>query len=271
MRTLIVDDNLLARHAIRDLLTVENDIEIIGECGSGREAIDLIRERCPDLLLLDVHLPDMDAFAVVRDVGCDKIPVTIFVTAFDKYAIEAFNIHAVDYILKPIEARRFTLAVGRARSQVRSRDFTEQLFSLLANQHSVSSLVRRIGVKSKGKVILIRVNDIDWIQAEGNNVRIHCGTEQYVHREAIGSLGERLDHKEFVRIHRSTIVNIDRVREIRPWPTGEYVVMLTTGKELTLSRGFKKSLQALTGETNISTDEGSRTPRTGLFDSSELP
>lgn len=248
--TLIVDDEPLGREALRTLLKSDPEIAIIAECATGREAVAAIAKHDPHLVFLDVQMPDLDGFAVVDAIGAQQMPVTIFVTAYDKYALRAFDVHAMDYLLKPFDEVRFLKALERAKAHLRKGrwDHLGDKLAELMREHRGNNYAERFVIKTSGKIIFLKSAEIDWIEAEGNYLRLHVGKESYLQRGTMNSVQERLNPKRFVRIHRSTIVNVERVKELRPWPTGEYVVLLHSGKELTLSRGFREQLPLLVGE-----------------------
>ena len=243
---LIVDDEPAARGAIRTLLAEDPEIEIVGECANGRAALDDIRRRSPDLVFLDIQMPDMDGITMLRQLDPRLLPVVLFVTAYDSYALRAFEVHALDYLLKPFDDGRFREAVTQAKHHVRQRRagaLTQQLQALLAP----SSYVQRLAIKGDGRVMIVNTADVDWFEAEGDYVRIHTGKNRHLLRETMKRLEEQLDPAQFVRIHRSTIVNIDRIKELQPFFKGEYVVLLTDGTSLKMSRGYKAQLEKLLG------------------------
>jgi two-component system LytT family response regulator len=253
LRTLIVDDEPLARERLRNLLAGDADIEIVGECGDGRSAVAAIRELAPDLVFLDVQMPELDGLGVVAAVGAERMPATVFVTAFDQYAVRAFDVSAVDYLLKPFDAERFAAALRRVKAQVhRQADagVRDRLMTLLADARPAAALppiAERLAIKSGGKVVFVRVDEIDWVEAAGNYCRLHSGKQSHLLRETMATLEVRLDPKKFVRIHRSTIVNLDRIRELQPYFHGDYVVLLRDGKQLTMSRTYRPKLDEILG------------------------
>lgn len=245
IRALIVDDEPLARERIRALLAGDHDVLVVGECRDGAEAVHSITDCAPDLVFLDVQMPERDGFAVVEAVGLDRLPAIIFVTAYDAYALRAFEVSAVDYLLKPFDEERFTRALTRAKAQVRgqrSDDLERRLLALMGEVHSRTHGVERLMIKAGGSLFFLKTAEIDWIQAEGNYVRLHTGKTSHLMRETINNLEEQLDPGRFLRIHRSTIVNLDRVGEIQPLFHGEYRVILADGTRLTLSRGYRDRL-----------------------------
>ncbi|HKE91065.1 MAG TPA: LytTR family DNA-binding domain-containing protein [Gemmatimonadales bacterium] len=260
IRALIVDDEPAARDAIRSLLAGDTDIHIVGECADGRTALRAIASTSPDLLFLDVQMPEMDGFTMLRQLEPERLPVVVFVTAFDQYALRAFDVHATDYLLKPFDDERFREAVSRAKQSVRAGQLgrlSEELRALLDGVASPVAASRpaapggpylkRLVIKSGGRVTLLNVRDIDWIEAEGDYVKIHVGKTWHLLRETMKRLEAQFDPARFVRIHRSTIVNVERIKELQSYFRGEYVVILQDGKSLKLSRGYKEHLESVLG------------------------
>jgi len=250
LNALIVDDELLARKALLRLLKIERDINVIGQCGDGESAVDAIRRAQPDLVFLDVQMPEMDGFRVVETIGVKQMPVTIFVTAFDRYAINAFDANAVDYLLKPFAADRLSRALARARDRFLGRqnqESAQRLLSLLGSRYQ-SDFAQRLTVSTGGRIHFVSVGDIDWIEAEGNYARLHVSCHVYDVRETLQALMEKLDPREFVRIHRSTIVNVQRIREVQPWFQGSHIVLLHSGEELRMSRYQREAVERLMGK-----------------------
>jgi two-component system LytT family response regulator len=251
LRALIVDDMSLARKRARRYLEEIPDVEIVGECEDGASAIDAVRELSPDLLLLDVQMPEVDGFDVLDAIGPDAVPAVVFVTAYDDFAVKAFEAHALDYLLKPFSAERLRDAVGRARERVesaRTADIGERLRAMLAGRDPRPSYLKRVGVKSGGKTVFVSIDDLDYVEAAGNYLSLHAGNESYLIREKIGRFELRLDPERFVRIHRSTIVNVDRVKEMQPLFNGDQILVLRSGKQLTVSRTYRERLVALLGD-----------------------
>jgi two-component system LytT family response regulator len=284
VRTLIVDDERMARKRLRTLLADDADVDVVGECTNGRDAVLAIEERKPDLVFLDVQMPELDGFAVVHAVGVDRMPVTVFVTAFDQYALKAFEAHALDYLTKPFDRERFQTSLGRAKHQVRLRltttsasdttsaaiapmtpvvpvvpvgpdaataapgrsaaSLNERLVSLLSDLERRQQYPERLVVKSAGRVTFLRVDEIDWIEAAGNYVRLHAGRDAHLLHEGLAALATRLDPSRFARIHRSTLVNLDRVREVQPWFHGDAIAILRDGTRLQVSRTYRAELGA---------------------------
>jgi len=245
IRALIVDDEPLGRERIRTLLREDAEVEVVGECADGRQAIAAVERLKPDLLFLDVQMPEMDGFAVVDAIAAQHMPAIIFVTAYDRYAVQAFEVHALDYLLKSFDRERFQSAVARAKQEIRrSREgaLNERLAGLLEDLESRKQRATRVVIKSAGRIFFLPVEEIDWVEAADNYVRIHAGIEAHLVRETLQSLEGRLDPAKFLRIHRSTIVNLDRIRELHPLFHGDYAVRLRDGTELTLSRNYREKL-----------------------------
>jgi two-component system, LytTR family, response regulator len=248
IRAIIVDDEPLAREGVRLHLEGEADIEVIGEAGNGEEAVTLIETVRPDLLFLDVQMPGLDGFGVLEALGPAHMPVTIFTTAYDQFALRAFDAHAIDYVLKPFDTERFRNAIERARLHINGRrrvQMDDRLDSLLDELRTRNQYIERLVVRSGGRILILRVADIDWVEAASNYVRLHAGGKDYLLRETMTALEAKLDPMDFVRIHRSTIVRVDRIRELEPLFQGDYVVILENGTRLTSSRGYREKLQDL--------------------------
>ncbi len=242
IRTILVDDEPLAREKLRGFLESEPDFEVIAECRDGAEALSTIESEKPDLVFLDVQMPELDGFEVLDRLGREHLPTVIFVTAYDQYALRAFEVHAVDYLLKPFDRERFRSALARAREQQKAAENREKLRALLDERAKYPD---RMEVKTSGRVVLLRVEEIDWIDAAGNYVKIHAGGESLTMRETMGRIEQRLDPRLFMRIHRSTIVNIERIRELQQQFHGDYLVVLKNGQRLTLSRSYRDRIQEL--------------------------
>jgi two-component system, LytTR family, response regulator len=250
IRTLIVDDEPLARERLRTLLQQESDIEIVGECADGRQAITAIGADAPDLVFLDIQMPVLDGFGVIQSLEDRPLPAVIFVTAYDQYALRAFEVHALDYLLKPFTAKRFQKALERARAElVRGENgkagFEQRLINLLEDLNGEKKHPKRLVVKSSGRVYFLKIDEIDWIEAEGNYVRLHVGANSHLLRETMKGMEAALDPDRFIRIHRSTIVNTERIRELQPLFHGEYAVILTDGTRLVASRGPENRLRRM--------------------------
>jgi two-component system LytT family response regulator len=270
IRVLIVDDEPIARRRMRRLLRLEDDVDVVEEVGSGREAIEVINRERPDLVLLDVQMPDIDGFGVVDALGVEHMPPTIFVTAYNEYAVRAFDVHAIDYLLKPFDPDRFKAAFQRARSHLEQVSSAEQgrkiraLLEQVLGEGATASIggssmnggggagvavqtvrhryVDRLMVKHDGRVFFVKASDVDWFEAAGNYVRIHTGKVSHLIRETMQRIETQLDPAMFVRIHRAVIVNLDRIRELQPWFAGDYVVILRDGRQLKLSRTYREHL-----------------------------
>jgi two-component system LytT family response regulator len=262
VRVLLVDDDHFARASVRSLLSAEPGVHIVGEASDGHAALDAIEREDPDLVFLDVDMPGLDGFGVLEALGGARLPAVVFVTAHEHYAIRAFEVHAMDYLLKPFGRERFRQAFARARAALARRDDDGQaervqalLEELREEQRGIERLLApaapldRILVKARDRVLLVELADVDWIEAEGNYVRLHAGGASYLVRWKIGSLEERLDPRRFARVHRSTVVNLERVRELRPWFAGDLLVVLKDGTELKLSRGYRPKLEERLGGT----------------------
>ena len=251
-RVLIADDEPLARERLRTLLGAEDWVEVVAECQNGTEAVDSIARLQPDLVFLDVQMPGATGFDVIDAVGPDRMPLVVFVTAFDKYALRAFDVHALDYLLKPFDRERFGQALGRARQQLERRsggDLERRLLELVQDLKGTSQRLERFVIKAGGRVFFVRSDEIDWIEAAGTYVKLHVGADAHLFRETMNALESQLNPDTFYRIHRSHIVNIERVKELQPWFNGEYVVFLKNGTRLTLSRGYREKLQERIGRT----------------------
>jgi two-component system LytT family response regulator len=238
LRVLVVDDEPLVREGLRVLLEREADVRLLGEARNGEEAVERIRELRPDLVLLDVQMPGMDGFAVVEALEPEERPAMVFVTAHSEYAIQAFEVHAVDYLLKPFDAERFATALSRARVRMAAGN-VDRLEELLATLRPARAYPERLLLKHDGAVVVVMADDIDWVEAADNYVKMHARTGRYMVREPLKQIEAKLDPARFARTHRSAIVNLTRVRSLDPLTAGEHVITLTTGTRLTLSRGFR--------------------------------
>jgi two-component system LytT family response regulator len=251
IRVLIVDDEPIARKGIRRELELDPELEVIAECTSGREAVSLIRRRAIDLVFLDLQMPELDGFGVVEEVGVERMPTVVFVTAFDEFALKAFELHALDYILKPFNSDRFQKTLGRAKAQVSRanvKELNERLLSVIEDARRArkpDQYLERVVIKTGGRIFFLGVEEIDWIEAADNYVRLHSGKESHLVQGTMSKLESCLDPKLFLRVHRSAIVNVTRIKELQPLFHGEYVIILTSGKELTSSRGYRDKLQPL--------------------------
>ena len=253
IKTLIVDDEPLARRNLRLLLAKDPQIEILDECRNGREAVKAINTFSPDLIFLDIQMPEMDGFDVLANVGPDQIQAIIFVTAFDQYALKAFDVHALDYLLKPFDDERFAHALTRAKAQIEAREvnrLSKRLIALLEERESERNApapgkgyLTRVMIKAAGRVVLLKVDEIDFIEADGNYAKLHVGKKAHLLREKMNDLEGQLDPARFVRIHRSVIVNLDRIKEMHPHFNGDYIVLLEDGRQLRLSRTRREQLE----------------------------
>lgn len=236
------------------LLEKDPQIEIVDECRDGREAVKAINNLSPDLIFLDIQMPELDGFDVLERVGPDHIQAIIFVTAFDQYALKAFDVHALDYLLKPFDDERFAHALRRAKAQIEAREInrlSKRLLALLEERETQrqsssrqQNYLTRLMIKVSGRVVLLKVDEIDFIEADGNYAKLHVGRNTHLLREKMHDLEGQLDPAKFVRIHRSAIVNLDRIKEMHPHFNGDYVVVLQNGKQLRLSRSRRENLEA---------------------------
>lgn len=251
LRVMLIDDEPLAIQKLRHFLRSEEAIEIVDECSNGQDALVSIREHHPDLILLDIQMPEMDGFAMLRELSDDDMPRVIFVTAYDEFALQAFEVHALDYLLKPFDRTRFSEALEHARDvlmQKPASDMHAELRSLLDTVSQSSMAAGRLMIRSEGRVIFVKTDDIDWLEAAGNYIKLHCGAETHMLRETMNGIMSQLDPSKFLRIHRATIVNIDRIKEMHPWFNGEYKIFLTTNAQLIMSRGCHEQFIKLFGK-----------------------
>jgi two-component system LytT family response regulator len=251
IRAVIVDDEPLARRRIRSLLVEAEGVEVVAECANGREAIQALEAAPPDLLFLDIQMPEVDGFDVLQAIGVGQVPVVIFVTAYDQFALRAFEAHALDYLLKPFDDERFEAALQRARERIRQQqggDLDRRLRALLEEVRGDHGYLRRLVVPSGHRSVFIRTEQIDWIEAERNYVRLHVGGRAYLLRENLSRIASALDPTTFCRIHRSTIVNVDRIQAVESLFGGEYLVVLHDGTRLTSGRSYRRNLHALMGK-----------------------
>ena len=248
IQTLIVDDEPLARDRVKRFLRDEDGIRIIGECGNGSEAVEVITRENPDLVFLDIQMPEKNGFEVIKSLNAKHLPTIIFVTAYDQYALQAFDVHALDYLLKPFNRERIKRAVSRAREHIdhkRLGNIDERLNSLIADLRGERKYLDRLVVKSVGRVFFLKTDEIDWIEAAGNYVKLHVGRDAHMIRETMNGIEAKLDPEKFLRIHRSTVVNIDRIKELHPMFSGDYAVILRNGTELALSRNYRERFTEL--------------------------
>jgi two-component system LytT family response regulator len=252
VRTLVADDEPIARKRLVRLLENEPEAELVAACGTGLEAVDAIRAHTPQLLFLDVQMPGLDGFGVLESLGTSIPPAVVFVTAFDAYAIQAFDANALDYLLKPFDADRFHRAFARARDRLHqptSGAESAQLSALLAGLARPRQSAERLAVRTEGRVYFVRVSDIDWIETASNYVRLHTGKTTHLLREPLSTLETRLDAGQFLRIHRTTVVNVERIRELQPWFSGEFIAILHDGTRLKVSRGYRDRVARWLGQT----------------------
>jgi two-component system, LytTR family, response regulator len=252
IRTIIADDEELARRGLRALSQRCGDLELVCECRSGREAVDAIHRHRPDLVFLDIQMPEKTGFDVMSAFSDGQRPYVVFVTAYDKFALRAFEVHALDYLMKPVNEERFDAALARVReamSQAADNALVQRVRQVTADLQVAASAVDRLPIKVNGRIILIRLADIDWIEAEGDYVSVHVGGKTWSMRETIAAVELRLALSGFVRIHRSALVNAERVKELRPRGKGEYTVVLNDGTELKLTRNYRTSVERLVGAT----------------------
>lgn len=245
IRALIVDDESLGRERIRMLLEGERDIEIASESANGTEALRDIQRLAPDLVFLDVQMPELTGFEVLDRLDPARLPVIIFVTAYDQYALKAFEVCALDYLLKPFDRERFGRALSRARAELDRRkagQVNERVLKLLSELGQTKKYLEKLMIRDGGRVFFLRADEIDWIEAAGNYVRLHAGKEEYLYRETMTKLEGQLNPERFARIHRSAIVNTERIKELQPWFRGEYVIVLRDNQKLTLSRTYRGRL-----------------------------
>lgn len=245
-----MDDEALARDRLRKMLAGRSDIVLLGEASDGAAAVELIRKLSPELVFLDVQMPELDGFGVLEALGGGHLPAVVFVTAYDRFALKAFEVHAVDYLLKPYDQERFDTALSRALERIQQQqtgDLSQRLTSLLAEVKPAGKAVERLAIKSSGRVVVLKVEDIDWVESADNYVVLHVGHEKHMHRETMNAMENQLPAAKFVRISRSTIVNLDRIKELQPLFHGEYAVILRNSAKLTLSRTHRDKLDQITG------------------------
>jgi len=250
IRAFVADDEPLAREWLRTLLSEEPGVALVGEARDGREAIAKLAETRPDLLFLDVQMPEVDGFEVLRALDPETLPVVIFVTAYDAHAVKAFEVHALDYLLKPFERDRFRVAMERAREQCAPRGggaATRRLVELLESLAVKTGALDRVAVKANGVIKLVRLKDVDFIEATGRYVTLHAGKEHHLVRETMNELEAKLNPAVFARVHRSAIVNLDRVKELKTESHGEVTIVLQDGRTLRWSRSYRERLEALLG------------------------
>jgi len=250
IRTIIADDQRLAREKLRTLLASEKDVKVVAECSDGKQTVSAIRRLGADLLLLEIQMPGMDGFQVLSELSPDEMPAVIFTSAYDQYALRAFEVRALDYLLKPLDLGRLQHAIEKVRVELnksQDRQITHRILGLLSQLKSEitssSSPDGLLVIRAKGRVVFVKLSEIDWIEASANYVRLNAGKESHLVRESMSRILERLNPSHFVRIHRSTIVNFQQIKELIPVNSGEYVVVLKSGKELSCSRGYRAELE----------------------------
>ncbi len=262
IKTIIVDDEPLARKGIEALLQRDAEIEVVGSYSNGKKAIKAIAEKSPDLLFLDIQMPGMDGFQVLSKIATETMPVVVFVTAYDEYALQAFQVHALDYLLKSYSDEQFTNALARAKQHIRekrTRKMTDRLFALMethketlssdrtSGENQAENYLERLVIKERGRVFFIKTAEIDWIESADYYVCLHVNKKSHLLREAIKGLAKRLDPSKFQRVHRSTIVNLDRIKELQPYQHGDYIIILHDGTKLKLSRNYRSNLETALG------------------------
>jgi two-component system, LytTR family, response regulator len=251
IRAVIADDEALARKFIRRMLKDDPNVEIVGECGNGKEAVAMIRKQNPDLVFLDVQMPEMDGFAVLESIGVERLPEIIFATAYEQYAIRAFELHALDYLLKPFDQARFKDAIKHAKERFRSERQNEgrtQISALLESIKNKSQYLDRLMIKASGRITFLSTDEINWIEADDKYVHLHTGKISPMVRQTLSAMETQLDPRKFRRIHRSAIVNVERIKELQPLFSGEHSILLQDGTKLTLSRNYKDKLFELLGK-----------------------
>jgi two-component system, LytTR family, response regulator len=248
IRTIIADDEQSSRSHLRVMLESESGVQVLAECSDGRDIVSAVQAHKPDLLLLDACLLGREGLPPLHLVPPAERPFVIFTSSHDGYAARAFEVQALDYLRKPLDQKRLHAAIERTRAEIlraQDRHLTRRLLDFLAEAKSESPMDRRLVVKSDGRVLFLKMDEIDWIEAAANYVRVQAGNQSYLMREGIGRIAARLDPNQFLRIHRSIIVNVRKIKELQPCNRGEYMVILTTGKELSCSRGYRTRLQQL--------------------------
>ena len=249
IRVLIADDEPIIRRGIRNLLSKRDDFVVVGESANGESTVENIRTLAPDLVFLDVQMPQMDGFGVIREVGPESMPAVVFITAFDEYAVRAFDANAVDYLLKPFDEERFTRCIEKVKEHISSRRNAEAMFeklsALVSSQAKPKGPSDRIAIKNSDRITLLQVEEIDWIEAADNYVEIHAGKQVHLMRETLSNLEQRLQPFHFLRVHRSRLVNAERIKQLHPLFHGEYELVLSDGTRITSSRHYRETLQQL--------------------------
>lgn len=245
LRALLVDDESLARERLKAFAALEPDLELVGECADGASAAASIEALAPDLVFLDIQLPELDGFQVIEAVGVDRMPPVLFVTAYDRHALKAFEVHAVDYLLKPFDRPRFQASLARARTWIQGAADAGRLAGLLESVQAARPPQDRLLVRAGDRHLLLRTDEIQWIEAEDNYVRLHVEGTSHLVRGTMGAILQKLDPERFKRVHRSSIVNLDFVKELRPWFHGDYQVLLADGTRLTMPRAYRDQITRL--------------------------
>ena len=251
IRTLIIDDVQLARERLKRCLGEESGVEVVGECDNGERAVASIRDLRPDLIFLDVQMPALDGFGVLEALGGEGLPAVVFVTAYNEYAIQAFEVNALDYLLKPVDCKRLHKAVERVRSQAArapAESFDERFRALIEDIKSPPRHLKRLTIRQTGRTILLPADEIDWVETYGNYLKVHAGRESHLIRGTMQQLETKLDPEKFVRVHRSALVNIEKVKEIYPRSNGDQDLVLHDGRQLILSRNYRDKFLSLLGE-----------------------
>jgi two-component system, LytTR family, response regulator len=254
LRVVIIDDEALARRSLRRIIENRNDVEIVGECSDGSEAVKVLQESHPDLIFLDIEMPGLNGFEVVEHIQQHEVPHIVFVTAYRQYALDAFKVHAVDFLVKPIREEKINDVLQRVSNlfaQARLREIDSRLDSILQILGTQGSsvpqrkMMERIPIKSKRRIYFVSTSSIDWIQADGNYITLHTGSSKHLIRMRLSSMEDGLDPKMFIRIHRSTIVNIRSIKELRPYFSGAYTILLHDGTKIYSSRGYRKQVEQI--------------------------
>ena len=240
LRVLVIDDEPPARRKLLMMLREENDIDVVGQASNGLEAVAAIEQHRPDVIFLDIQMPGMNGFEVLDAIEGDNLPVVVFVTAFDQHAVKAFEVHAADYLLKPFDRARLQACLARLRSDPVS--LNPRLSELLAELRPREYLTRVV-VRSRGRVLFLKLEDVDWIETSANYVELHSGKQTFLLRETLSALEGKLDPQQFVRVHRTSIVNVDRIQELQPWSHSDFIVVLKDGTKLRMSRRYRQNLK----------------------------
>lgn len=248
IRVMIVDDEPLARHGLREVLSAEHDLEIIAECADGSEAVAAFVKKRPDVIFLDIQMPEKDGFDVVRMIPPEELPFIVFVTAYNEFAVKAFSANALDYVLKPFDNERIHATLKRVREMVRLKQqagYSERILNAVASVAPKASYLLRIPIRHAGKITLVKTDAVVWIEAAADYIHIHTATEKFITRESIGEIETQLDPSQFVRIHRSSIINIRHIKELQTNQHGDYTAKLDNGTSLPVGRNYKENLTRL--------------------------